>query len=248
MCTASWLHDRSGYWLYFNRDERRERQPAVSPRIRTKRGVRFLAPVDGDFGGTWMAANEVGIAVCLLNLYEASESKYATEPVSRGLLINDLVDTRSRSEIRDRVSRAGLERFRPFTMLALAPREPVTVLVWDGRTLNTVETDENRAPYVSSSYRLADVIAARTETRSRLVDEAGGLTPAVLEAFHSSHLPARGPLSPCMHRDDASTVSESVIRVDGGSVEFRYRTGAPCEQGAVSLVRLPLLGRLAKGH
>jgi hypothetical protein len=248
MCTASWLHDRSGFWLFFNRDECRERQPAAPPRIRARRGVRFVAPVDGDFGGTWIAANEIGLAVCLLNLYGTNEAPRETEPVSRGLLLVDLVDARSRSEVVDRVRRAGLARFRPFSMLALAPREPVSVLVWDGRSLNAGETAENRAPYVSSSYHLEEVTAARGETRARLADEAGGLTPAVLEAFHSSHHPARGPLSPCMHRDDASTVSESMIRVDAESVEFRYRAGAPCEQPEVTTIRLPLLGRLAKGH
>jgi hypothetical protein len=248
MCTASWLHDGSGYWLFFNRDERRDRQPAAPPRIRTVRGARFLAPVDGDYGGTWIAANELGIAVCLLNLYEADEAPRDTEPVSRGLLLNELVDARSRADVESRVREALLSRYRPFSMLTLAPREPVSVLVWDSRTLNVSETDENRAPFVSSAVRLTEATEARTETRARLAAEAGGLSRAVLEEFHSSHHPARGALSPCMHRDDASTVSESVIRVDADAVEFRYRAGAPCEQREVTTIRLPLQGRLAKGH
>jgi hypothetical protein len=240
MCTASWLHDRSGYWLFFNRDELRDRQPALLPAIRAIRGVRYVAPVDGDHGGTWLAVNEFGITLCLLNLYGvATESTEAA--TSRGLLMNNLVDSCSRDEITARLRDADLRRFNPFSILALAPGEPAAIVVWDGRTLARCDAGDDRVPYVSSSYRVSEVTAARVATFDKLARLAGGVSPEVLAEFHASHAPERGPFSPCMHRDDASTVSATVVRVDHSEAVLEYRDGAPCESGTSTRHALPLV-------
>ena len=55
MCTVSWIHQGPGYQLFCNRDEKHTRRPASKPQLLTRGGVRFLAPIDGDFGGTWIA-------------------------------------------------------------------------------------------------------------------------------------------------------------------------------------------------
>jgi len=60
----------------------------------------------------------------------------------------------------------------------------------------------------------------------------GGADPADATrlhlAFHASHEPSRGPLSTCMHRDDASTVSFSWIDVDRHGVRFHHVPNPPC--------------------
>ncbi len=86
MCTVSWLFSGdSGYDVFFNRDESRERKPALRPEIRESGAVRFVAPTDGDFGGTWLAVNERGVTVGVLNRYgdDVPEREYT----SRGLLL-----------------------------------------------------------------------------------------------------------------------------------------------------------------
>src|SRR5713226_3305855 len=67
MCTVTWIHDEEGYQLFFSRDEKGTRKQATSPRFAAQDGIRFLAPVDGDFGGTWIGVNEFGVSTCLLN-------------------------------------------------------------------------------------------------------------------------------------------------------------------------------------
>jgi len=60
MCTVSWLRRAGGYELFCNGDGRRARKGAAPPVTQEARGVRFLAPLDGDHGGTWLG--EIGRA------------------------------------------------------------------------------------------------------------------------------------------------------------------------------------------
>jgi hypothetical protein len=78
MCTVSWIHQGSGYQLLCNRDEKRTRRPASAPQLLTRNNVRFVAPIDGDSGGTWVAVNEFGLSLVLLNRAPSSAAK--TEP------------------------------------------------------------------------------------------------------------------------------------------------------------------------
>jgi hypothetical protein len=243
MCTASWLHDESGYWLFFNRDEKRDRRQAHPPEKRTVRGVRYLAPVDGDFGGTWIAVNEFGLSVCLLNRYGSVTERLDDGGTSRGLLVNALVDAHSRDEVIARLRETDLDRFRPFSVLVFMPGEAVAVMAWDGRSLAQCDADTSRVPFVSSSVLGVEATAARTAALASLATVAGRLTPVVLEEFHASHIPERGALSACMHRDDASTVSSSIIRVSRTEAEFRYREGPPCALGRITRLRLRLAVR-----
>ena len=67
MCTVTWIYEPGGYHLLCNRDEKKDRAPALAPRIHQRGWVRFIAPVDAQFGGSWIAVNEFGVSVCLLN-------------------------------------------------------------------------------------------------------------------------------------------------------------------------------------
>ena len=54
MCTLSWIPGQDGYALCFNRDERRTRAAASPPGLLAREGVQFIAPLDGEAGGTWV--------------------------------------------------------------------------------------------------------------------------------------------------------------------------------------------------
>ena len=78
MCTVSWRFELTAeqpaprFELFFNRDESRRRGPAHPPQIMEPVGEsKLLAPIDSDAGGTWLAANEHGLVLALLNLYQA---------------------------------------------------------------------------------------------------------------------------------------------------------------------------------
>lgn len=49
-----------------------------------------------------------------------------------------------------------------------------------------------------------------------------------LERLHSSHDPEEGASSICMHRDEAETVSMTILEVSGKSAAMRYHADPPC--------------------
>ncbi len=228
MCTVSWLHVDGGYELFCNRDERRSRLRALPPDVRSLRGVRYIAPADGDYGGTWVGANECGLSLCLLNRYDVEDGDPLRQYTSRGTLVIDLMDAPDRAAVRARIGATDLTRFQPFTLLALEPGESAMLARWSGRALSVEQDAEVAMPLVSSGFDLAGVSTWR---RALLFDgdrTASRLTIDRLDSFHRSHEPAVGPYSVCMHRDDAETVSYSRIRVRDDAVEFDYISGAPC--------------------
>src|SRR5689334_7010464 len=118
MCTVSWIHHKDGYQLLCNRDEKLTRKPAQEPRLADRKDTRFLAPVDGDFGGTWIAANEFGVSLCLLN---GPNSRNANATRSRGLLVLDLIPLSSIAAVSKNLQAADLSDYASFTLAALEP-------------------------------------------------------------------------------------------------------------------------------
>jgi hypothetical protein len=236
MCTVSWIFQADGYELFCNRDETRARARALPPR-RHERGSSapsggigggssaYLAPEDGDAGGTWIAVNELGLALCLLNRFpDPGGGPYP----SRGLLVRELAGRAGAEEVAAELARragAGALRYRPFRLLTLAPGVAPAVAVWDGRRLES-GAQAATPPLSSSSFDPEGI----GEVRRRLWAETLPASPssAQLLAFHRSHLPSRGPLSPCTHRDDARTVSLTWVRVRRAAVEMSYADGPPC--------------------
>lgn len=228
MCTVSWLHANGGYQVFCNRDEKRTRKAAIAPRVLSRAGVRYIAPSDGDYGGTWVFANECGVSACLLN----GRGDYRGT-VSRGLLLSDLTDSVSAAQLIRRVRDADLARFAPFTIAAFERGCAPRVIEWDGR--RRVEAIA-RSPLTSSSFAPEEIIPRRIAEFER----ARPATGPAFAAVHASHGDGPGPQSICMHRADAETVSYSAIRVDGWGVSFTYSGDAPCRRVAGPTVGLAL--------
>ncbi|HZT59111.1 MAG TPA: NRDE family protein [Pyrinomonadaceae bacterium] len=253
MCTVSWLRIPGGYELFCNRDERHARKLAAPPAVRETRGVRFVAPADGDAGGTWIGVNEAGLTLCLLNRYEdapslRSDAAPRDDYRSRGLLLAGLMDCASVSQVRARVAGADLSRHRPFTLAAISADEPALLVRWKNNERSFDADGDASMPLTSSTYRTGGVIAARKLLFRRMVEESGAVSPAMLRDFHGSHHPERGPFSVCMHREDAATVSFSRVRVGGGTVEFSYQPGPPCAGSPAARVCLPLKREVAQAR
>jgi hypothetical protein len=229
MCTVSWVHEDRGYQLFSNRDEKLTRGVATDPQLLCRDGVRFLAPIDGDFSGTWIAANEFGVSVCLLNGAAKSHRAADSHHRSRGQIVLDLASTKSLQEVQARLWQYDLSAYESFTLAVLERGQREVVMEWDGTERRLLPIGESYLPLVSSSF---DPVAARNERRGQLaqmVHRSGALDPAVLLMFHQSHLPERGPDSPCMHRADAETVSFSWVTVTDSEVSFYYSAGSPCK-------------------
>lgn len=228
MCTVSWIHSRDGYELFCNRDELLTRKAALPPQVVDIRGMKAIAPCDGDFGGSWISVNEVGLSLCLLNLYEASRRQ--EEFTSRGLLLMELADCSSREDVIGRIRKKRLGHFQPFTLLALAAAEPALIVQWNGRECLIERNGDEQMPLTSSSFNTAGVIASRKRQFGELAASANMLDANVLLDFHRSHKPSFGAYSTCMHRTDAATVSFSQINVTGDSITFRYHPKSPCSE------------------
>ncbi len=237
MCTVSWLPSAGGYTLYFNRDERRTRAPSAPPGLRERDGVRFLAPLDGDFGGTWIAANEFGLTLSLLNRYGDSAGPPPAHPVSRGRLVLDLAPAAGQAELEARLSRLDLAAYQPFTLVAAAADAPVWLAAWNGRTLALGRHAAPGLILTSSAFDEPGVAASRRRVFEEVLRE--GVTEDGLAALHRSHLPARGPFSICMHRGDAETQSLSRITVTASAVSFAHVPDAPCRGQESAALRLP---------
>lgn len=229
MCTVSWLPRSDGYSLWFNRDERLTRAPATAPAVRERGGVTFIAPLDGDFGGTWLAVNRFGLTLGLVNRYRVPEYTPPAAPRSRGLLPLDLINAATRAEALRRLPDLPLTDTQPFTLLVAAPGSGIALAAWDGGTLGITEHEAAGLVLTSSSVTEPEVAAARQRTFAAL----GEPTAAALTAIHRSHLPERGRLSICMHREDAETQSFSRVAVGPDRIVFDHVPDAPCRSAAL---------------
>lgn len=230
MCTVSWMRQDGGYRLFCNRDEKHTRRIALPPAIRERRGVRFIAPLDGAYGGTWIGVNQFGLSLCLLNRYQDEEisSIEAASYLSRGLLLVELIDCRTRSQTQSRIEQINLAHFRPFTLLILEPERPSLLTHWTGHKLLSETDCESATPLISSSHDLTGVSLTRRRQFNSLLIESGKVDDNMLGKFHSSHSPTASAYSTCMHRDDARTVSFSKVNVSRDGIEFFYHADSPC--------------------
>jgi len=245
MCTVSWLRHSDGYVLLCNRDERHTRQPALGPRINQRAGVSFIAPADGDHGGSWIAVNQFGLTLCLLNRYGDEPVNESDKYISRGLLLIKLIHCATAANVRSRIESTNLAEFRPFTLAMISLAEHPLVLDWTGRELRVRFELESHAPLTSSSKEREIGISRREQFQQLLatvVDQEPSQMTDLLWRFHGSHLPERGPMSVCMHRAEAATVSLSAVNVGRKSIEFVYQPGSPCREAPLETVVLARLG------
>jgi hypothetical protein len=226
VCTVSWVQQPGGYHLLCNRDEKRTRGTAFAPRAVEIGGVRYIAPIDRDGGGTWLATNEYGVSLCLLNGQPGFES--AGPRRSRGLVIRELAWASSAGECALWTQQLDLRPFSPFSLVILEPGRPAIVAQWDGSELLIDPAGDAHMPLTSSSYDPAGVRRSRLNEFASRMGPARPLNPALLYWFHSSHGASPDAYSTCMHRPDAETVSFSWVVVTRDESRFLYLPGPPC--------------------
>lgn len=231
MCTVTWWHRPDGYSLFFNRDERRSRPRAHGPRVFARRSIRWIAPVDPQGGGSWIAANTEGIAICLLNAYVDGSGGDGSERRSRGLLVRDLAEARDLDAAAELLSRLVDEhRYEAFHLLAIAPAGQ-RWWRWDGARLEENTEKGEKGIITTSSFEASSVVPYREKLYQDLVPGVGeGERRARHERFHRLATRERAAFSPLMARPDAQTVSISCIDWSPGRVVFGY---VECAEAAV---------------
>jgi hypothetical protein len=243
MCTVSWFREDGGYQLLCNRDEKRTRAQAVGPSRTTAGAAQFLAPVDGQAGGTWLLTNEFGLSLCVLNGLALSGSMAwfgrGERLESRGLLLPRWSAARTAVEVCELVSKTELTSTAPFTLLIIEPEMPAMVVEWNGSEEFYLLDADAYMPLVSSSF---DPDAVRAHRHREFERRLAGRPPGsdLLYSFHESHGGYPSPYSPCMHRPDAETVSFSCVKVTPRTAEFFYLPASPCQRVMGTTVTLGL--------
>jgi hypothetical protein len=232
MCTVSWLQTTEKYELFCNRDERLTRKAALPLQIHQSHGLKFLAPLDGEAGGAWVAVNECGIALCLLNRYGVAAPRAGNDFISRGLLVTELMNATSQQQLASKILCLSLIHWLPFTLVALERGKSASIHQWDGQRLSHDTISDPVYSMFSSSFDQAGVERVRRKRFADLRNHQDSVTSEALTAFHRNHFASPDAYSPCMHRADAQTVSFSHLRVNNHDAEFTWLPHAPCEGNA----------------
>jgi hypothetical protein len=242
MCTVAFVPTLGGgYLLGHNRDESRKRAIGIPPAVAVRDGVAAVFPRDPDGNGTWIVANDRGVTLCLLNAADPEGRWLGKTPRSRGLLLLDMLAIGSissaREWLRDRAERLGELRAFHVVVAELAPggarvaRFRSSKRAWEKATGPRV--------FASSSALPSEAERERVASWGRLLDSGELVDRATLATWLSSHEPERGPLSVCMHRDEAVTVSRTIVEATDHTVVMSYLDGSPCEApGRENVVRL----------
>jgi hypothetical protein len=229
-----------------NRDERLSRAAGLPP-VTWAAGARSVVmPIDPESGGTWIAVNDVGIVFATLNANRESAQRPGVgnpdwsgrrgreAALSRGLIIPALVGAATTSEALVRAQQLQADRYLPFRVLLLDRYQLVEC--WpDGNRIRHRRTFLS-GPVMRTSSGLGDAVVAgpRRALFRRCFQD--GLDPiAAQNRFHDHRWTGREAVSVNMRRDDARTVSHTVVEVGLEHVSMSYR---PIESAAPVVVEV----------
>jgi len=246
MCTVAFLPEaKGGYLLGQNRDENRTRSRGLPPGLVTTRGRLALAPRDPDGGGSWIGVNEAGVTLCLLNAAETDPARRLPRPRSRGLVLAEALHLPSIRAVSDSLAHIrALDDVRAFHLVVAEPgtaSRPARVgrFCWNGRR-SAWDDHEGPCLFVSSARNQEAATRERKAAWQRLLASDAAPDREAVARWLASHEPERGPLSVCMHRREACTVSRTLVRVSGGAAEMAYVDGSPCSETSEFVLNLPL--------
>src|SRR6266705_4863460 len=174
------------------RDEKVTRSTALPPAMGDLAGRRAIFPRELE-GGTWIAANDAGVCLALINWHRI-ERQPVGSIASRGQVVKTLAAKSSDDEIATGLAALPLRRLRPFRLIAIIPSEQrVTEWRWDRDRLVAYKHAWERHHWFSSGL---DEPKAERE-RGRICKAAQSQKSegrlGWLRRLHRSHSPARGP-------------------------------------------------------
>lgn len=245
MCTVSFIARKSGYLLGMNRDEQLTRAKGSPPKLHLLNGVRVIYPSEPS-GGTWVALNETGATIALINWYSIT-TRVTTNPISRGEVVKATCVASSPDEAELALNRMLLHQTNPFRLIGIFPA-PAEVVEWQWnlRRLERRDHTWQTQQWISSGFDepAAKRVRGRTFRQAKMQTTFG--SARWLRRLHGSHAPERGPFSTCMHRVDAATVSYTEVLVSGWRALMRYCDGALCQHDLSPPVMLSRGSNLGK--
>jgi hypothetical protein len=242
MCTLSIIRD-DVLRIAMNRDELDRRPQALPPRFVDYRMRRAIMPIDPQSRGTWIAVNDAGLVLAVLNRNASSPGAPGEgrgEGLSRGTIIPALLDADCVDDAVERVAHLSLELFNPFRLIA-ADRSTVVSMTWDSsRTFVEHHPD---GPLMFTSSGLGDDLVERPRrTLFKQLMWAIDSPRVAQDAFHHHRWTDRPHLSVNMIRPGARTVSRTTIEITYESILIRYQSML---HGDTHAARLSLANREA---
>jgi len=228
MCTLTVVTGNGEYLMAMNRDEKIARGAGLPPAIREFDGSRVIYPSEGN-GGTWLATNEYGIALALLNWNDIAPHGRDAKRRRRGRVIPTLIDSRSLSDLHEVFSVSNFVGMMPFRLVGVFPSEQeIWEWRWDSAQIDfDVHAWESRHWFSSSlSDERAESLRGAACRVARHESDAGSVR--WLRRLQASHAGGPGPFSLCVHREDVKTLSYTEVVLSSGSVRMCHFRGSPC--------------------
>lgn len=232
MCTISFVPTGSDRWLLgMNRDERKNRARAHPPSVRqTANGTRYLCPIDPEAGGTWIGINSHGLALLLINNYQAvnPEAAHRKDLQSRGLVIPDLMHHTGLAPALESLKQIDPARYNPFTLFLFSlPEQRIMSFSWDGQQETTSPLHVEPFVKISSGFDPDAAYRIRNEEFLRRYHQASTIDIEWMKQLHQSTRPEPSALSIAMWQDHVMSVSATVLQLSSTEGRMDYCDGWP---------------------
>lgn len=210
-----------------NRDEKLTRPTGRPPKMKTLNGRTVISPSE-PVGGTWIALNDCGATLALINWYSIL-ARVGYQAVSRGVVVNSVSAATSPNLADASLAELMLHRINPFRLIGVFPvTREVVEWRWNLEKLVRKNHRWNTHQWISSGFDEPTAQRVRSKTFRRAARQHSVGSLDWLRRLHRSHSPQAGPFSTCMHREDAATVSFTEVTVSSRHLAMRHHAGAPC--------------------
>lgn len=236
MCTLSVITGANGYLLAMNRDEKIERGAGEQAAIHELNGVKTIYPSEGA-GGTWIAVNEYGVALGLLNWNDVVRAQPHGETRSRGQIVPALGSASGMAELHQELSSLVLEGIMPFGLIGVvASEKAIGIWRWDSVQLTFQDHDWHAGHWFSSSLSDREAESMRGMACRDAQHEPDAGSAPWLRRLHASHTGGPGPFGLCVHREDVKTLSYSEVVVTQEIVQMGHFRSSPCSMGQIDSI------------
>lgn len=227
MCTVTFMPRKSGYCLAMNRDEKLTRPQGQPPKPTIVHNRQVICPSEPG-GGTWIALNDRGVSLALINWYSVA-TRVERSAISRGEVVKATCAADNRGTMETILSALPLDRINPFRLIAVfAASRQIRECRWDLKNLELKTCAWQTQQWISSGFNEPAAQRERSRTFLQALEHKSPDSLSWLRALHGSHSPEKGPFSTCMHRIDAATVSYTQVMVQESKASMSYCTGSPC--------------------
>jgi hypothetical protein len=243
MCTLTFVPREDGYYLAMNRDESIGRGVADPPARTDLPGLKRSAIYPRDVaGGTWIAANDTGIALALLN-WNVIQQPGCNKTRSRGIVIPHLARFGLHHDVEKAVGSFDLMGLLPFRLVGIFPLEKkISEWRWKQDGVQVQHFAWERRHWFSSGLSDEQACTLRGGVCQSAWDAKDAGSLRWLRQLHASHANGPGAFSLCVHREGVQTLSYTELVCAPEEIECRYFAAGPCAmlepEGLVTIQRV----------